>query len=359
MKKGKMDESRSDEESEIIEYLDCDFITGTDAMNYSKNLTQRSEIENPENMEELVAENKFLGMSHFDEASKAGFAMDTLLGFHNEMKKNKFPTAVKNTNISNMTKHTNNPRINDENHFERQISDTLPFDMIITSAYNTNLSNVERNFNFNQESEMEFELDKTRPKTKGEVDEIKEDPFEQETYIESSIFNKDKAIRMHETKSAINLVNDKKIEMNLNIKKPILVCKSIEEYDHVNFNTISNENVNKKISNPKTEKLLDKYKINIPNENHSGEIELQADTKKFFHQSLKDINSENFRDFEEEDKWELDYLDKLKELQKANEELKEKLKEKPKDNSLHLELKEENEKLKNELEEINNKVYTI
>jgi hypothetical protein len=354
MKKGKMDESKSDEESEIIEYLDCDFITGTDPMNYSKNLTQRSEIENPDNMEELVAENKFLGMSHFDEASKAGFGMEHLIGIH----KNKLISQDKNSNLSKFDKNKINTRANEENPFERQISDTLPIDICITSGYNTNLSNVERNFNFNQESEMEFELDKTKQyRANADIKEIKEDPFEQETYLESMIFNKEKGTRMYETKSAMNLVNEKKKEMNLNIKKPVHFSKSIEEYDHVNFNSISNENVIKKITNNKTEKLLDKYKINIPSENQSGEIELQADTKKFFHQSLKEINSENFRDFEEEDKWELDYLDKLKELQIANEELKEKLKEKPKDNHLHLVLKEENEKLKNELEEMNSKVF--
>jgi hypothetical protein len=213
------DNSRTEDEES--EYVDFDFVNGA---NYNLKSEDHSIY-----CSELNGENKFVGMSRFDEASKAGFALEYNNGKY---------TAV-NSNKKNKNK------------------------------YETNLTNVNQNFNFDSDMEkVDFENNMDKNKIERMISNRdmgddykynKDDIFEDENYLKSNVFDKKvnyvieepstPAYRkkvIGENKSFTHLNNKPNKGSTLNVKANVnKYSKSIEDYDRVNFNSITQEEVTK------------------------------------------------------------------------------------------------------------------
>lgn len=215
---------------------------------------------------ELNNDNKFYGMSHFDEASRVGFGVEeeTFEESNKIYYKNNyedFENSQKKNKIENLQNLQNPNNINLTN----------------THVYDTNLTNINQNFNFNVDSEIE------------KIDFDKYDVDKMESLLDREIFqssrnlkqiNHEKISNQHlnnfinvkkgksndpknppeynnkilqEIKSAVNLIKEpKEMQLKTNTK---IVSKSIEDYDKVNLISLENGEMLNLIKNNR-EKLL-------------------------------------------------------------------------------------------------------
>jgi hypothetical protein len=445
-----------DEEEQYRSYVDYDFAYDMNVNMTTMNLTTANALNETQSdfCVELNNDNKFYGMSHFDEASRAGFGLeDNILSRSSKL--NQFQDQFQsqgqgedkmNMNMISGNKMKNSSKINNLNNSKnlnitntkKNTNTTITNNTINpnnTLVYDTNFSNLNQNFNFNGDSEIEkidFDrvgLDVNRMDSLLDNREIfKNHTQNQHQHQNQNLENEkknfndqndenyqnDKILKikennsplpikinkpsnnkqqLQEIKSAVNLTKDTK-EMQLK-KVGKNVSKSIEDYDYdkVNLHSISNDEtlnllkqnkalnqnkgnicIIKEETTPKKEKFnLDKYKV--PNkydyfeasEDFEVELETQSEQVTDFKKSImqkkernnKSINSQNYDDIDVNDEIEIEYLNKLKELQLENNELKMKLKEKNSNIEVSQSLNQlsnsenenENRKLREELEE--------
>jgi hypothetical protein len=241
---------------------------------------------------ELNNDHKFYGMSHFDEASRVGFGVE----------EETYEDSIKNYNKNNYEDFENTPK--------KQKGENLQnpnlLNTINTHLYDTNLTNLNQNFNFNVDSEIE------------KIDFEKYDADKMESLLDREIFHSSRNVKqnnqekisaqqlnnfinvkkvnnnernnppqsgtkyLQEIKSAVNLVKEpKEMQLKKNTKN---VSKSIEDYDKVNLISLNNEDMLNLIKNNREKFIspskkdnsiiqeekynLDKYKVNN-NDNHT------------------------------------------------------------------------------------------
>lgn len=201
-------EDGSEEEDEDI-YINYDFIQ-------DHNLDSLNNMQSENNVE-LSHVNNFIGMSHFDEASRAGFAMSQ------STKRKIQPTGNHKTNNVDT-----NPGIQFNFNYESEIE---KFNFETNNFDKDKIGNLLESGNIYSEDNYKHNQIFTKE------DFIQ--PVIQKSYFEENI--KHKPNEINKKSSVPNLI--KKNEVNNHVPKIDNVSRSIDDYDRVNLKTLSDDDL--------------------------------------------------------------------------------------------------------------------
>lgn len=257
-----------------------------------------------------------------------------------------------NTEVNNNIPRTNlEEKSNNKNHKEtisnpssNYLSNKKSSKHVVTHPYETNLSNVNEKFNFNNDSDIDID-----PKEK--ADSI----FEQEVYLNKnskllvSRVDSRKAPLTTKLKPMIDLINKVSlVELEGVSKLKNLNYKTIDENDQVNFH----DEVSDKFQ-LQTRKLNNEMNSSIEETNYELAGHSEQIKNFFLSNDIEKLN--NSKDIEVDA--EIEYIKKLKSLKDENNELKQKLEERKDTNKVsNSENDFENKKLREELEETKSKL---